>query len=285
MTYDMRSPRDFLVGLSREELSQTRDFIERLLRNSPVQQRIELGKRPHIAMPERRGESRYHVRISGRCWDALKIDPAEGEKYSVSVVNISRAGCCFLCETLFHPTQILTIEFQPPDEDKHPVLMEVVRARRPNDSSRVTHEIGCRIVDENHVEQARKYLEHRKTVRARLDDHGAIRSVHLGRNAANCPALRWLQDQEYDVAAVSSPRQIVSRMRSHGAHVLVCSVAALREGSRTWLRSLRRRHLLLLHHPQRKGAQPASLAPSRACWSQKYPSECDRFSNALSMLS
>lgn len=239
MTYDMRTLQDFLAGLTADELTQTRDLVSELLTNKQILQHVQPGKRPHIAMPERRGGDRYHIDVAGKGWDALKVRPTEADKCGVTMVDISANGCSLKTDTQFRPSQILSVECRTPTGLDQRIFVEVVRSRGVGTTRQAAFDIGCRTVDESHIARARQFLDHQKSLRARLDDHASIRVVQLAGDADCQAVFEWLRDQEYDIKSVKSPQEILPAVASHNASLVLTPASAIRSGATAWLDDLR----------------------------------------------
>ena len=125
--------KEFLADLDMEELNEIAKYIDELLGGLKNRGPGDRGKRPHMAMRERRGGGeRYPVDLPARCWHALAptAGPAEREepeggkgpwsdastrKHPVRVLDLSREGCSILAHTAFAVGQLLVLQLRAPD--------------------------------------------------------------------------------------------------------------------------------------------------------------------------
>ena len=235
----MRTLKDFLAGLTPDELTQTRDLINVILSNKQIRQQVETGKRPHVAMRERRGGNRYHVNVIGRGWDALKVLPTDTDKCGITMVDISSTGCSFTSETPYHPSQILSIECRPPQGKEKKIFVEVIRARRIPNSRPLAYDIGCRALDETHIAQAREFIAHQISVRTRLDDHPSIHILQLI-GGADCQEIHdYLRRQEYDAQTITSSDEIITAATTLKPDTFLCPASAITGKESGWLNEFR----------------------------------------------
>ncbi len=214
MNLDLQHYKNFLIDQDRAELTEIQSYISRLLSNLRKHAEPQISKRPHMAMPERRTvRARYQVGLGGFCWDACREIPKSLDKIPVRILDISSSGCRLISNVVFRPLQILSLEFEMPQGRGKRILIEVVRVRKCQLPEQVQHEIGCRTLNAEIVDRARKEKEYFDSIRLTLDDHASIPILHLAAGTGSANARKWFRKEGFPVTKVGSVRDIPSLLK------------------------------------------------------------------------
>jgi CheY-like chemotaxis protein len=237
-TPQMKDVKRFLAGLNRSELAEIRAYIDSLLEELRASNRVEPSKRPHIAMQERRQGDRYELDFPGKCWNAMSESESEREEVPMSITDISHTGCRLLSNTHFSPGTPLVLVFSPPSGEEKRIIVEVARSQETSEFEGWRFEMGCRTVAEGQADQAEQDIARQKAVRRQLADHPHIRVLLFAKGAGSVRIEKWLKSKNYDVETVSAVDEILPRVESHRAQLLLAPFDAVQKGKNKWFRKL-----------------------------------------------
>ncbi len=241
MTVDMKSVQQYLVGMDRNDLAGIRNYVNSLIDELADREQLDIPRRPHLAMPERRGErTRYDTRMPGHCWDAIQKD---APRVAVEMINFSHTGCRMRCNSIFAPAQILIIEFHAPSNKIERLYVQVVRVRKfPSVIAEDTYyELGCLTIDEKQIEEAQQDIDHHQAVRDHFDHRQDIRILQLVTDSESCPLVcDYIQQKGYQLRQITSTEELNDTVNEFQPHLLVCSAQVIQPDDIEWLRVLRR---------------------------------------------
>jgi len=235
MTVVIPPSKGSLAGLDPDRLRQGQRRLRHLLSSIGEYSPVDQGRRPHIAMRERRSEGRRRVQLAGACWDASSEQPKDAAKQPVQVVDISSGGCRFLSSTPMSPGWLLGLEVSEVPGERRPFFVEVTRVSERSDSERPLFEIRCRAVGEKDIFRERREIGLLRSLCARFEDPSRIRIVQVGLGKGAETTFRNLSQEGYVVRKLRSERRIAQEVARGETDAIVFPVSVLAGGKPPWL--------------------------------------------------
>lgn len=231
---------EFLLSLDQEELRSIQSQVEGLVEDLHSRHRAESGKRPHMAMPERRLGDRYSISLVGKAHNAMekKRDATGGNP--VRILDLSRSGCGVISSALFYPGQILDLAFKTPGGRPRRVYVEVVRARECSLPGQTIYEMGCRLVNEDTIRHVREQMKWMRSTGELFSDLASVRIVQLATGKGSRNLSKHLENKGYDLTRVSSGPAIAQALEERPAEVAILPPDALKGRRPAWFTRLRR---------------------------------------------
>lgn len=234
---------EFLSEQSHEELEHIRGYIDGLLSCLQTRAAVQDAQRPHMAMPERRGaESRYQVGLAAHCWDPRIEQPADEDRVSIRVIDISLSGIRFISGAKMRPQEIVGMEFTGTEKPAKQILMEVMRVRPCRLPGREHYEVGCRALSGKVVLKARREAEYQETIHRMFSDRGEMLVLQLAVGLGSKTARNILKAEGFLVATVPMAGKVLPLLRSSELvslpRVVICPASVLRPQA-VWVRKLR----------------------------------------------
>ena len=234
------SVREFLAGLDEKEVDDIRSYLEGLVADLEEGHRVDIGKRPHMAMPERRLGDRYSVSMIGSAVNALARGKEAKDRKPVRLMDMSRSGCGMISSALFLPGQILAISFKGPSAQTRKLYAEVVRARECSLPRQTIYQMGCRLVTREVVKHAREELSRRQGVDELFSDPAEIRVVQLAKGKGARSVSAKLEALGYAVTRVTVATRILAALEETDAQIFVVPADAVKGRKPAWLTRLRK---------------------------------------------
>ncbi|HUT25386.1 MAG TPA: hypothetical protein VM492_13665 [Sumerlaeia bacterium] len=235
MTVVIPRSKGSLAGLDPDRLRQGQRRLRHLLSSIGEYSPVDQGRRPHIAMRERRSEGRRRVQLAGACWDASSEQPKDAAKQPVQVIDISSGGCRFLSSAPMSPGWLLGLEVSEVPGERRPFFVEVTRVSERSDSERPSFEIRCRTVGEEDVSRERREIDLLRSVCARFESPSRIRIVQVGLGKGAETTFRNLSQEGYVVRKLRSEHRIAQEIAHGETNAVVFPVSVLADGDPPWL--------------------------------------------------